>query len=79
MIIWSLSITEGDETSYRFYTMKGEASKAKREFKKAKIECEGPEKIKVSNRDDLIALIAKVQQTAPLEDEDGDDAASEFL
>lgn len=81
-IIWELSTSDGDETAYRFFGMKGEASKAKREYKKQKIECEGPTKVKVSNRDDLIALITKVQgaqsDTDSNEDTD-DDAASEFL
>lgn len=80
MIIWELSTTDGTDTSYRFFGMKGEASKAKRDFKKSKIDCEGPTKVKVVNRDQLIELIAKVQGSAPAGDgEEVGDAASEFL
>lgn len=79
-MIYEVSATDGEETSYRYFAMKGDASRFKREAKKAnkELEIEGPTKIKVSNRDDLIELIAKIQGgEAPADDEN--DATSEFL
>ena len=77
MIIWQISTTNGDETSYRFFGLKGEASRAKKAFKKQKIDCDGPDKVSVKGRDELIALIAKVQGTGAAEDDN--EEASEFL
>lgn len=79
MIIWELSTTDGEDTSYRFFGMKGEASKAKREFKKNDVECEGPTKVKVSNREQLIELIDKIQGSAPAGGGEEDDALNEFV
>lgn len=80
MIIWEISTTDGETTSYRFYVMKGEASKAKRAFKKEKVDCDGPEKVKVSNREDLIELILKIQGgAAPVAKDEDDEEANEFL
>lgn len=80
MIIWELSTTDGENTSYRVYALKGEGHKAKREFKKQQIDCDGPKKIKISNRDELIAYIAKLQGNSGTSSETGeDDPASEFI
>jgi hypothetical protein len=78
MIIWELSTTNGETTSYRFFGLKGEASKAKRAFKKDGVECEGPTKVSVKGRAELIGLLDRVRKIMNGEEE-ANEEANEFL